>query len=140
MLLEGVEGVHVDLSVGPRDAQVPLRRQDGGAEARGAASRPGGPGRDPAGPRRRQAASARRRERTACPADQVQRLRQEEAGPRDQDEGVRGETGARRQGSLSVFVAAVSVTAVEYNTIQYNIRLFLSWQNAAQHERHNIKM
>ena len=29
----GVEGVHVDLSVGPRNAQVPLRGEDGGAEA-----------------------------------------------------------------------------------------------------------
>ena len=29
----GVEGLHVDLSVGSRNAQVPLRGEDGGAEA-----------------------------------------------------------------------------------------------------------
>jgi len=40
--LPGVQGVHVDLLVGARHVQVPLREQECGAEAGGAGARAGG--------------------------------------------------------------------------------------------------
>jgi len=97
----GVEGVHVDMSVGARHAQVPLRREDGGAEARGSAHSAGGPGGNAAGTRRRQATTQGRRDRIAYAAGQVQRVREEETGTGDEDEGMRGETRPSWQGRIS---------------------------------------
>ena len=95
----GVEGVHVDLPVGARDAQVPLCGARRGAEARDAAHRTAKPGGDAARAARRQEPAARRGAGHRDAAGEVRRLRTQEGRAAVEDGRVPGPAAARRQGA-----------------------------------------
>ena len=76
--------MHVDLLLGARHVQIPLREQVGGAEARSPSGRPRGAGREPKATRQRQGQAQGGRGEARHSAGQVRGLGAEEGRPRSQ--------------------------------------------------------